>query len=424
MPLESTLYARSNESLEGINTPDFMSLVTPKLESAITLSGLQRRLEEGEPLNVKFGTDPTGPELHLGHMVPMRLLDIFRRAGHNIDILFGDFTAQIGDPSGRTEMRATLSTQQIETNMADYTNQINGYLKVDGENVRTYRNSNWLGQMALAEAMSFMQSVSLAEATQRKDFRERMSAGQSVSLAEAMYGTLTGIDSVNLESDVEIGGIDQLLNFQQARMVQNASGQPQEEILMTPILVGIAGDGRKMSKSFGNYIPAGADANEMFGKVMSIPDELIMPYWTAFAPISAVELKNVQRFIETDPLESKKQLASYLVSVSKSSSEAGDEAREEFEKRFSKRDYQSIQDVEKVAFGDEASIVPTLASARDTSNSQILRLFKAGAVKVIDENNSPKTAESPADLLSLITPGCRVKIGRQILQPSTIENIN
>lgn len=419
MNVDRRYFDRSNESLEGIEPDEFMSLVRPKIEHAISLDGLELRLNEERPLNVKFGTDPTGPDLHLGHVVPIRLLDLFNRAGHNIDFIFGDFTAKIGDPTGRTEGRQILTDEQIQTNMATYTEQVSRFFDVERKNARILKNSVWLGKLSLADAFGYLQMINLSEAIQRKDFRDRMAKGKAVSLAEAVYGTLTGIDSVELNSDVELGGIDQLLNFQQARSVQASMGNKPQEILMTPIIEGTSGDGRKMSKSFDNYIPVNASPDDMYGKIMSIPDHLIIPYLQAFAPVNEAELSELKRMALENPLEIKKQLATYMVAFSTKSMEKGYAERENFEKRYSKKDYQTTENVIAIEFTGPLTVAATLAAARGKgeSNTQILRLFRQGAVRVIQPDNKTIVVASPEELLEYSnSDGQRVKVGKQILQ--------
>ncbi len=416
MSMDERYFNKNIEPLEGIETDEFMSLVRPKIEQAISLRGLETRIREGRPLNIKFGTDPTGPELHLGHAVPVRLLDLFRRAGHKIDIIFGDFTAKIGDPSGRTEGRQELTDEQIRNNMSTYTEQAGRYFGIEHDNVRTRKNSEWLAKLSLAETFGYLQMISLSEATQRNDFRNRMARGQKVSYAEGAYGALTGIDSVELRTDVEIGGVDQLLNFQQARSIQSASGQPPEEILMTPILEGVGGDGRKMSKSFDNYIPVDAKPEEMFGKIMSMPDHLIASYWQAFAPINEADIQKLKETISKDPLELKKQLATYLVALAANDMKIGQDSRESFEIKFSRKDYMAIEHVPLIVLGDSESVIPTIANIRGESNSQIMRLFKQGAVRVITNESSTITVYSPEELLKNIVDGQLLKVGKTLVR--------
>lgn len=414
MSIAETYYQRSNESLEDIPPDEFMALLTPKIAQAISLEGVEKRLSEGEPLNIKFGTDPTGPDLHLGHAVPLRLLDLFNRAGHNVHLLFGDFTAKIGDPSGRTHSRKPLSDSDIQANMSTYTDQMSRFYDVERRNTSVINNSQWLGKLTLAETFKYLQMVNLSEASQRQDFRDRMANGQTVTLAETMYGTLTGIDSVALETDIEVGGLDQLLNFQQARAIQLASGQVPEEIIMTPILEGTHGDGRKMSKSFGNYIAVNADFDDMFGKIMSIPDSLIVPYIKSFAPVTESELSTVEKMAEEGAMELKKQLGVYMVAMAAKDFDTAMAVREKFESRFSRKDYGALGDLPVVSLTNAENVVPVLAEALGVSRSHINRLFAQGAIQLVREGDRVKV-NFPEELTMLYEVGYKLKIGKQLL---------
>jgi tyrosyl-tRNA synthetase len=245
-------FNRVSESWVGMKTDEFIGFLVPKCQEIITSERLCQKMQDYPILRVKFGIDPTAPELHLGHVVPIMLLRQFAKAGHHIDIIIGDFTARIGDPTVRDTARVPLSSEQIEENMKSYASQIGKY--IDLRMIHIHYNSMWLGRMTLQEIFTIFQQINLSEAIQREDFRARMHNKQAVSLAEVCYGVLIGIDSVRLGTHVEIGGIDQLLNFQQCCKIMRQSGIDEEVILMTPILEGTSGDGKKMSKSYGNYI--------------------------------------------------------------------------------------------------------------------------------------------------------------------------
>lgn len=405
MSHSENLYSRTYESLADIPTDEFMSLLTPKIEQAISLEGVEDRLRGGAPLKVKFGTDPTGPDLHLGHIVPIRVLDLFSRAGHHIDLIFGDFTAKVGDPTEREHGRPVLDDETIALNMTTFQDQVDRYFDTSGENVAIHTNSTWLGRMTLATAFGYLQSINLTEATQRKDFRDRMQHGQAVSLAETIYGTLMGIDSVELETDIEIGGIDQLLNFQQTRTVQRSQGQRAEEIIMTPIIEGTSGDGRKMSKSYGNYVPVMASPDEIFGKIMSIPDTLIVPYLKAFAPVYEQDIEGLERAVQESPLELKKQLGTYMVGISSGDYTKGLEARESFERRFSAKEI-SEEDATPLIATD--SLLDTLMQSGDfKSLSELRRLAQQGAIKVNGSKISTDDLIEPQQVGDLVTVGKR-----------------
>lgn len=402
-----TYFEKNKESLSGIAADEFVDLVGPKLEYDLSLEHIKERLSNNETLRVKMGIDPTGPDVHIGHAVPIRVLDLFSRAGHDIDLIFGDFTAKIGDPSGRDSARKVLTDDEIAVNVASYREQVQNFFDTNAENVRIHRNSTWLGRMALHETFEYLQMVNLTEATQRKDFRERMQKGSAVTLAEAMYGTLQGIDSVHLESDVELGGIDQLLNVQQARNVQRSRGQNPEDILLTPIIEGTSGDGRKMSKSYDNYITTTAGADDIFGKIMSIPDTLIVPYAVAFAPVSKRDIQGLTTAAQDNPLEIKKQLATYLAATSTGSLEQGELARENFERRFSRREISSDDLIEITATPHDSLLSALISTGGFKSNSEVRRLATGGGIKL----NGQKVTED--ELLQQISEGQTILVGKR-----------
>lgn len=398
---------KSQQSFEGIPPQDFISFLEPKLQYPSTLDGIAERLDNQEPLKVKMGLDPTGPEIHLGHIVPMRVLDLFNRAGHTIDLIFGDFTAKIGDPTGRSTGRQAVSDEQIAQNVSMYNRQIEGYFDATSPNVSVRRNSEWLGVLALSDFFSYLQGLNLSEATQRKDFRERINNGRPVTLAEVTYGLMQGIDSVHLETDVEVGGIDQLLNVQQARTVQSQRGQRPEEILLTPIIEGTGKDGRKMSKSYGNYVAAKSEPKDMFGKIMSVPDWHILPYIVAFAPVRKEELFKLQQDVENNPFEAKKQLATFVVALSVGSIDEGLKQRDSFERQFSQRQVRD-EDIEKIKWIDGVTLRQVLLSTGAyRSNREIGRLAQGGAIKVDGHKVSPENLDT------FIKEGVKISVGKR-----------
>lgn len=381
MSFSEVKFGESFVSLEGATPDELIAYIEPKAEQVSSFDSIRQRLSSEEPLNVKFGTDPTGPDLHIGHLVPIRILDIFRRAGHNIDLIFGDFTARVGDPSGRSSERPLLDDEKIAENVSTFRTQVDKYFDTNAPNVRVSHNSEWLSKMPFTRVFEYMQAVNLREAMQRRDFRNRALGGRSVSLAEAFYGTMMGIDSEVLNTDIEIGGIDQLLNFQQARDVQRTRGQKPEDVIMTPILEGTSGGGLKMSKSLGNFVPLRAEASEIYGKMMSIPDDLIEKYIRAFAPVQQPELEQIRYAIALDPFEMKKQLATYMAALSASSLETGMEQRENFERRFAKK-ILSEEDLAILPAHSNSLIGALFATGAYKSRRDIRRLAREGAIKI------------------------------------------
>jgi tyrosyl-tRNA synthetase len=381
MSFSEDKFRESYVSLEGATPDELIAYIEPKAEQVSSFDSIRKRLSSEEPLNVKFGTDPTGPDLHIGHLVPIRILDIFSRANHNIDLIFGDFTAKVGDPSGRSSERPLLTDEKIAENVSTFRAQVDKYFDTNADNVHVSHNSEWLKDIPFSTIFGYMQEVNLSMAMQRRDFRSRALGGKSVSLAEAFYGTMMGIDSEVLKTDIEIGGIDQLLNFQQGRDVQRNRGQEPEDVIMTPILEGTSGGGLKMSKSLGNFVPLRAEASEIYGKMMSIPDDLVDKYIRAFAPVQQSELEQIRKDITSDPLEMKKQLATYMAALSTSSLETGMEERENFERRFAKK-ILSEEDLAILPAHSDSLIDALIATGTYKSRGDIRRLARQGAIKI------------------------------------------
>ena len=387
---------RISEPWDSIESDEFVGFLLPKCQEVITPERLRQKIVEQSVLKVKFGIDPTASEIHIGHVVPIMLLRQFAKAGHHIDFIIGDFTARVGDPTARDTGRTPLNPEQIVKNMQTYTSQIGKY--IDLRVLHIHHNAEWLNPMTLQEIFAIFQQINLSEAMQREDFRARMRNEQAVSLAEVCYGVLMGIDSVHLGTHVEVGGIDQLLNFQQCRKIMRQSGMDEEVILMTPILEGTSGDGKKMSKSYGNYVAVNATHEEKFGKIMSIPDRLIGQYFRCFADVHKRELDELDIFITENPLEAKKQLATLIVALETKRIEDGLRERESFERKFSQK---KIRDEDCVELAEDASTTildALLKSSQFKSKGELRRLFEQQAVRSVSEDGeitlSPETVIS------------------------------
>ena len=376
--------ARNSESWAGMEVDELLGFLLPKCQEIITTDRLRQKMSEHPTLKVKFGIDPTASEIHIGHVVPIMLLRQFAKAGHHIDFIIGDFTARVGDPTARDIGRAPLSPEQIVKNMETYTSQIGKY--VDLHMLHVHYNAEWLNPMTLQEIFAIFQRINLSEVMQREDFRARMRTEQAVSLAEVCYGVLMGIDSVHLGTHVEIGGIDQLLNFQQCRKIMRQSGMDEEVILMTPILEGTSGDGRKMSKSYGNYIAVNATHGDKFGKIMSIPDRLIGQYFRCFADVHQRELEELDAFIGENPMEAKKQLATLVVATEAQRIEDGLQEREAFERKFSQKSIRNEDCVELTEDANTTILDALVKSGQFKSKSELRRLFEQQGVRVINED--------------------------------------
>lgn len=382
---------------------EWLEIVHNKVETSLGFERLEELCKSGKRLTVKFGIDPTASNIHIGHVVPMMLVNAFLKKGHEVNIIIGDFTAKIGDPSGRNTERKALTNEQIEENMATYKQQIGMFVDIDKAKVRF--NSEWLDKTTPKELFTAFQLINVSQAMQRDDFRKRMENGSAVTLAEICYSVLMGLDSAALNCDVEVGGIDQLLNFQQCREIMRGKGQTEEIALTTPILEGTSGDGRKMSKSFGNAIAVVESLEEKFGKFMSIKDEQIMQYFSCFAFMTDSEKVKLEEFVKANPFEAKKQLAVYFVSLEAKDIKVGEKIRSEFERKFSKKVIKT-EDCEDVCLSDGETWFEVLSKEKLMSNSELRRMFSSNAVRTIEEGNICKLDEKAERV--------KIRIGKRI----------
>ncbi len=395
---DELLFERFNEDWSKLTPKQMLSLLQVKTQ--VTLPATIEPTALKGKLNIKLGIDPTGADIHIGHLCPIFMLNIFLKCGHNVDFIIGDFTAKIGDPSGRNTERAMITDEQIAKNFATYVKQIAPY--IDTKKLNVHKNSQWLSKMSLAEFLAVLQRIKLSVATQREDFRKRI---ENVSLAEVTYAVLMGLDSVNLKTNIELGGLDQLLNFSQCRMVQEIYHQKPEMAFGTPILEGLSGDGRKMSKSYNNYIAVTASATDKFGKFMSLPDSLLLKYYQAFGYLYSEEIPDLIKFIEANPLEAKKQLATYFVSIDGNDLTIGRAERENFERKFSKREL-TDDDFIPVTVAAKTPLLNALAATEKfASNGEIKRLILAGAVTDLD-------TKEKLGLNYNVTKTVKIKVGK------------
>ncbi len=283
---------------------------------------LAQAASEGRPLRVKLGIDPTAPDIHLGHAVVLRKLREFQDAGHRVVLIIGDYTARVGDPSGRSTLRPVLSAQEIDTNAATFQAQATRILDADPELLEVRRNSEWL-DMPMLDVLALARTTTAAQLLERDDFSKRMAAAEPISVLELLYPLLQGYDSVAVRADVELGGTDQKFNLLLGRDIQRAYGLPEQAILTMPILVGTDGS-RKMSKSLGNQIGITDPPQEMYGKAMSIPDEAMPEYYRL---LLGGEPPEAEPGGGTAARDAKQQLASEIVTWLHSAPEAQEAAR-------------------------------------------------------------------------------------------------
>ena len=357
-----------------------MQLLRRGVAEILLESELESRLSQGRPLRVKAGFDPTAPDLHLGHTVLINKMRQFQELGHEVVFLIGDFTGMIGDPSGKTSTRPPLTREDVIENARTYERQI--FKILDPERTRVMFNSSWMGTMSAAGLIELAARHTVARMLERDDFAKRYANGQPIAIHEFLYPLVQAYDSVALRADVELGGTDQTFNLLVGRQLQQTHGQPPQVVLTMPLLEGLDGV-QKMSKSLGNYVGIDEPASEMFGKIMSISDDLMWRYFELLSFRATEEIEGFRKDVRQgrNPMEVKFALALELVARFQGSVEA-ERARADFVARHSRRETPQDLALEVVS-----SATPTLSLAHvlkrsglAESTSEAARLIKQGAV--------------------------------------------
>jgi tyrosyl-tRNA synthetase len=346
---------------------------------------LEKSIKNNKPLKIKLGIDPTGSDLHIGHAVPLRKLKQFQDLGHTVQFLIGTFTARIGDPTGKSETRKMLSNDAVQENIKTYIDQLG--IILDLEKTEIKYNGDWLEKLSLEEVLNLLSQFTVSQMVSREDFSKRLAENKPVSLIEFMYPIMQGYDSVALECDVELGATEQKFNILRGRDLQKAYGQEQQICLLMPILEGLDGV-EKMSKSLNNYIGITEAPNDMFGKVMSISDELMFRYYEIITEIPLEEIEKMKMDITNGvlhPMEAKKNLGKELVTIYHGAEE-GIKAKEWFENVFSKKNLDVDLPEVEIA-GKEEGIIELLVSTLKFANttSEARRLIEQGGFKINDE---------------------------------------
>ena len=368
-------------------------MILENIEINLPEGELIKKINSGKVLNIKMGFDPTSPDLHLGHAVAIRKLKEFQDLGHKIIIIIGDYTALIGDPSGKDKTRPTLSAEEIEKNSKTYINQLGKILDIEKIEVR--RNSEWLSVMDFNEFISLLSKYTVQQIMERNDFHDRFEKGVPISLHEIIYPLIQGYDSVKIKADVEIGGQDQLFNLLIGRYLQEKYGQEPQVAVCVPLLRGLDGV-QKMSKSLKNYIGLTDSSNDIYGKTMSIKDDLIEEYLKLATSFSEEEKQNCFNLLKKgeNPINIKKKIA-FNIAETYTSKEEAEKAQKDFENKFQKRKLEDIDYIE-VEISSEKNLVELIANLLKKSKSEVRKLFEAGAVsidgeKIFDINLEIKT---------------------------------
>ncbi len=346
----------------------------------VVKADLEKKLLSGRKLNVKLGLDPSGADLHIGHMVVIRKLQAFLELGHQIFLLFGNFTGQIGDPSDKAETRKQKTQEELEKNAQHYLNQVKKILDI--KKIKVAWNADWLGKLRFADVVKLASNFTVAQMLERDMFQERIKAGAPISMHEFFYPLMQGYDSVALKADVELGGTDQTFNLLAGRVLQRAYGQTPQDILTVPILEGTDGK-MKMGKSTGNYIGVNESPKEMFGKVMSIPDEMIVRYFELATEVTDEEIADIKKDLAEgkNPRDLKMHLAREIVSIYHDKN-AAQKAQQEFIEIFSNKGLPekietkifAVLKMPVVELLLEAGLVPSKNEARRMVQSSAIKL--------------------------------------------------
>jgi tyrosyl-tRNA synthetase len=355
---------------------------------------LEKSVKTGVPLKIKAGFDPTAPDLHLGHTVLLHKLRQFQKLGHEVHFLIGDFTGMIGDPTGKSETRKVLTREDVLKNAETYKEQV--FKILDPELTKVVFNSEWLGKLSASDMIGLASKYTVARMLEREDFSNRFSNQLPISIHEFMYPLVQGYDSVALKADVELGGTDQKFNLLVGRELQREWGQAPQTVITMPLLEGLDGV-NKMSKSLGNYIGINEPADEIYGKIMSISDQLMLRYYELLSDLTLAELEKLKGDLKDatlHPMAAKKQLAREMVGRYHGSEAAG-QADENFIKRF--RDNETPEDMPEFVLapeGNKVMLCKVLAECGLTkSNSEGRRSIQGGGVKVNGEKIADENQE-------------------------------
>ena len=384
-------------------------------EEILVEEELIAKLKEGRPLRIKLGMDPTAPDIHLGHTVILNKLRTFQDLGHEVILLIGDFTALVGDPSGKNATRPPLSEEAIKINALTYAEQ--AFKILDPARTRIEYNSTWLKELGATGMIKLAAKQTVARMLERDDFKKRYANGQSIAIHEFLYPLLQGYDSVALKADVELGGTDQKFNLLMGRELQKDAGQPAQCVLMMPLLVGLDGV-KKMSKSSGNYIGVHDAPNDMFGKIMSISDELMWSYYELLSTRPLAEITQFKADIaanKLNPRDVKIWLAKELIARYHDEA-AAEAAHNDFTQRFSKNAIPDEMPEVTVAAPAEGIAVGNLLkeAALVETTSEALRMIKQNAVK--------RDGEVIADGKLLVTAGTAVwQVGKRKFARITVQ---
>lgn len=368
---------------------------------------IEKSVASGTPLKIKLGLDPTAPDIHIGHTVVINKLRQFQDLGHHVQLLLGDFTARVGDPTGKSETRKPLTEEQVKENAKTYVKQYGKILDMSKTELRY--NSEWLSALDFAEVLHLAGTMTVARMLERDDFAKRYSSNQPISIHEFFYPLMQGYDSVALECDIELGGTDQKFNLLMGRQLQKEYGKELQVAMTTPLLEGLDGV-QKMSKSLGNYIGIDEEPNQIYGKSMSIPDELMLKYFELATPVPLEEIKEMEEGLQNGtvhPRDVKMKLAKILVQLYHGE-EAAEQAEEHFKTVFQQRALPT-EIPEKEWQGEGVVKIVDLIAGLDLvpSKGEGRRMVQQGAVKVNEEKIDDLNHEIE------VTSGMIIQVGKR-----------
>lgn len=374
------------------------------VEEVINEESLSKKLTSGKKLRIKLGVDPTRPDIHLGHVVVLKKLKKFQDMGHQAIFLIGDFTTKIGDPSGKSKTRPMLTDEDIDRNTRTYLDQVGRILDVSKTEVR--KNSEWFSGMNFSDILQIAAKFTVAQILERDDFEKRLKSGSDIGIHETLYPIMQAFDSVMLKADVELGGTDQKFNMLAGRSLQRKMGQEPQDVITTKLLVGLDGK-EKMSKSLDNYIGVTESPDQQFGKIMSIPDELIIPYLNLVTDVPKEEIANIESAMKdgANPKEFKERLGREIVTMFHSGSEAV-RAEENFKRVFRGKEQPDEMTTINLPAGSHRVVDLLARTGVSGSFSQSRRLIEQGGVSI----DSAKISD-PLAMIS-VYDGMVVRVGK------------
>ena len=397
-----------------LSSEEQLHIIQSGVAGLTPLEAMKKKLDRGTPLNIKLGVDPTSPDLHIGHAVPLRKLRQFQDLGHEVTLIIGDGTAMIGDPSGRDTTRPQLSAEQIDANARTYMDQAMKVL--DPEKTKVVHNRDWIFDLDLAELLGLLSNFTVARILERDDFSNRYHNQQPIAMHEFIYPIMQAYDSVVIKADVELGGNDQLFNLLAGRELMEKMGMEPQVCLTLPLLEGLDGV-RKMSKSYGNYVGLTDEPADMFGKIMSIPDELMPKYYRLATALPVAEVDEIEAGLaagELDPNQSKRRLAREIIKIYHDEQAAAD-AEEQFDRVFKAHGVPEDIEVFDIALEDDPEkggvYLPKLLADLKlvASGGEGRRMIDQGGVKVNGEVVAKGAYHMPASELT----GATLQVGKR-----------